>query len=146
MIFPQGESATTLRVKETITGFCLFCFPAKCCTTLCFTMSSRTSSAIRIAHAGMSPDEIVTNIMDGVSEIAKIIPRGWTNIQSLNIKSSDSIALPIHTSLPDNIESIVKKPRAKKRKVEEKKKTEKKNKKKKLEVEDDNDGSEDDSD
>jgi ribosome biogenesis protein UTP30 len=87
--------------------------------------------------------------MEGVSEIAKIIPRGWTNIQSLNIKSSNSIALPIHTSLPDNIEAIVKTPQIKKRKVEDEKKTEKKtgkkSKKRKLEVVND-DGSDEDSD
>lgn len=89
------------------------------------------SSAIRIAHSGMSPEEIVTNIMDGVSEIAKIVPRGWTNIQSLNIKSSNSIALPIHTSLPDNIEAIeVENPQAKKRKVKDKTEAGKKKKKK----------------
>ena len=120
---------------------------------LCFTILSITSSAIRIAHTGMSPDEIISNIMEGVSEIAKIIPRGWTNIQSLNIKSSNSIALPIHTSLPDNIEAIVKTPQIRKRKVEDEKKTEKKtgkktgkkSKKRKLEVVND-DGSDEDSD
>ena len=87
----------------------------------------------------MSPDEIITNIMDGVSEIAKIIPRGWTNIQSLNIKSSNSIALPIHTSLPDNIEAILKEPRTQKRKVEDKIKA-RNSKKKKL----DEDGNDED--
>lgn len=89
-------------------------------------------SAIRIAHTGMMPDEIITNIMEGVSEIAKIIPRGWTNIQSLNIKSSNSIALPIHTSLPDNVEVINKESLTRKRKLEEKVKAGKKTKKKKL--------------
>lgn len=77
-------------------------------------------SGIRIGHTGMSAEEIITNIMEGVSEITKIVPRGWTNIQSLNIKSSNSIALPIHTSLPDNIEAIVKEPLINKRKAEDK--------------------------
>ena len=100
-------------------------------------------SAIRIAHTGMNSEEIVSNIMEGVSEIAKIIPRGWTNIQSLNIKSPNSIALPIHTSLPDNIEAIVTKPQIKKRKGGEEKKAGKKSKKRKLEVEDEEDNKED---
>lgn len=101
-------------------------------------------SAIRVAHSGMSPDEIITNIMDGVSEIAKIIPRGWTNIQSLNIKSSNSIALPIHTSLPDNIEAILKEPRTQKRKVEDKIKARKSKKKKLDEDVSDDDGNDED--
>jgi ribosome biogenesis protein UTP30 len=92
----------------------------------------------------MSPDEIITNIMDGVSEIAKIIPRGWTNIQSLNIKSSNSIALPIHTSLPDNIEAILKEPRTQKRKVEDKIKARKSKKKKLDEDVSDDDGNDED--
>ena len=93
----------------------------------------------------MSPEEITNNIVEGVSEIAKIIPRGWSNIQSLNIKSSNSIALPIHTSLPHNIEAIANKPKAKKRKVEQKKssKSGKESKRKKREVEDDEASDED---
>ena len=75
-------------------------------------------SAIRIAHTGMTAEEIVENISKAVAHIAKIIPRGWTNIQSLNIKSSNSIALPIHTSLPESIEVIDNEPAKKKRKVE----------------------------
>ncbi|XP_028395471.1 ribosomal L1 domain-containing protein 1-like [Dendronephthya gigantea] len=95
-------------------------------------------SAIRIAHSGMSPEEIVTNIMDGVSEITKVIPRGWANIQSMNIKSSNSIALPIHTSLPDNIEAIeVENSQAKKRKIKDKTEAGKKKKKKVAKDEDD---------
>lgn len=66
----------------------------------------------------MTADEIVDNIVEAVREIAKIVPRGWTNIQSLNIKSSNSIALPIHTALPDAVEVISKEPAKKKRKVE----------------------------
>ena len=87
----------------------------------------------------MSPEEIINNIMEGVSEIAKIIPRGWTNIQSLNIKSSSSIALPIHTSLPDNIEAIAIEPQTKKRKADEENniKSAKKKKRKKHEIEND---------
>ena len=108
--------------------------------TICLTGPSGISSAIRIAHTGMNAEEIISNIMEGVSEIAKIIPRGWMNIQSLNIKSPNSIALPIHTSLPDNIEAIVNKPQMKKRKVEDKK--EKKSKKRKLEVEDEDSSNE----
>ena len=92
-------------------------------------------SAVRIAHTGMNSEEIIANILEGMTEITKIVPRGWTNIQSLNIKSSNSVALPIHTSLPDNVEMIETELLGKKRKVTEGSKTGKKNKRKRLEVE-----------
>ena len=58
-------------------------------------------SAIKVAHTGQTIEQSVENVVRAVSEIAKIVPRGWNNIQSLNLKTSDSISLPIYTSLPE---------------------------------------------
>ena len=54
-----------------------------------------------MAHTGQSVEEAVENVVAAVSEIARIVPRGWNNIQSLNLKTTDSISLPIYTSLPE---------------------------------------------
>ena len=58
-------------------------------------------SALKVAHTGQSVEEAVENVVVAVSEIARIVPRGWNNIQSLNLKTTDSISLPIYTSLPE---------------------------------------------
>lgn len=54
-----------------------------------------------MSHTGQSIEQAVENVVSAVSEITKIVPRGWNNIQSLNLKTSDSIALPLYTSLPE---------------------------------------------
>ena len=59
------------------------------------------NSAIKIGHTGQTESEITQNIMHAASVIAKKIPRGWNNIQSLHLKTSDSVALPMYNSLPD---------------------------------------------
>jgi len=58
-------------------------------------------SAIKVAHTGQTTEQAVENVVSAVSEIARIVPRGWNNIQSLNLKTTDSISLPIYTSLPE---------------------------------------------
>ena len=54
-----------------------------------------------MAHTGQTAEQAVENVIDAVAEIAKIVPRGWKNIKSLNLKTTDSISLPIYTSLPE---------------------------------------------
>ncbi|EDO48328.1 predicted protein, partial [Nematostella vectensis] len=56
-------------------------------------------SAMKVGHTGQEKKEVISNIVEAVSGLAKIIPRGWNNIQSLNIKTSNSISLPIYNSL-----------------------------------------------
>lgn len=72
-----------------------------------------------MSHTGQSIEQAVENVVSAVSEITKIVPRGWNNIQSLNLKTSDSIALPLYTSLPENSHIIEDShPPAKRRKKE----------------------------
>lgn len=88
-------------------------------------------SAIKIGHTGLTEEEVSANILETARGIASIIPRGWKNIKSLNIKTSDSVSLPIYNSLPERpvaIQSesaekhkgIQKDKKQKKRKVDEK--------------------------
>ena len=58
-------------------------------------------SAVKVAHTGLTVEQAVENVVGAVAEITKIVPRGWNNIQSLNLKTTDSISLPIYTSLPE---------------------------------------------
>ena len=78
-------------------------------------------SAIKVAHTRQTAEEAVENVVAAVAEIAKIVPQGWSNIQSLNLKTTDSIALPIYNSLPDNssVAETSEPPKKKKKKKEE---------------------------
>lgn len=59
------------------------------------------SSAIRIGHTDQKSTDIAENIIAAANHIASVIPRGKKNIKSLHLKTNESVALPIYTSLPD---------------------------------------------
>lgn len=81
------------------------------------TLGHGSCSAIKVGHTGQTIEQAVENVVSAVSEITKIVPKGWNNIQSLNLKTSDSIALPLYTSLPvTNLTIGDSQPRAKNRK------------------------------
>ena len=43
---------------------------------------------------------MIENIISGMRVITTKIPRGWRNVQSIHLKTVDSIALPLYNSLP----------------------------------------------
>nr|CCA26010.1 conserved hypothetical protein [Albugo laibachii Nc14] len=53
---------------------------------------------VRIAHLGMSVDEIVENIMIGMQRCASLIGKKWNGIQAIHLKTNESVALPIYYS------------------------------------------------
>lgn len=76
--------------------------------------------AVPIARIGFPTRHIVENIAHGMRGVASKIPRGWRNIQSVHLKTVDSIALPLYNSLPPQATLLpaVDGPRGKKRRVE----------------------------
>ncbi|XP_061087828.1 ribosomal L1 domain-containing protein 1 isoform X1 [Conger conger] len=52
----------------------------------------------RVAHSGMTADEVVENIMAAVSTIASKLPLKGQSIKIIHLKSQSSVALPIYTS------------------------------------------------
>ncbi|KAF9405167.1 hypothetical protein BGZ94_003724 [Podila epigama] len=66
-----------------------------------------TCTAIKVGLTSQSAAEIIANIETAIPHIVDKIPRKWKNIQAINLKSSESIALPIYNSLPgDGISRI----------------------------------------
>jgi ribosome biogenesis protein UTP30 len=61
--------------------------------------------AVKIGTTQLSAEENVANIMGSVESIIKRIPKKWANILSIHLKTSESIALPLYTALPDAAES-----------------------------------------
>jgi ribosome biogenesis protein UTP30 len=56
--------------------------------------------AVPIGRIGYPVEHIVANIMRGMAGVISKIPRGWRNIQAVQLKTVDSIALPVYNSLP----------------------------------------------
>lgn len=57
---------------------------------------------VRIGHLGMSVEDLVENIVVGMNNCATHVQKGWNGIQSISIKTSDSVALPIYNALPES--------------------------------------------
>ncbi|KAK2571842.1 Ribosomal L1 domain-containing protein 1 [Acropora cervicornis] len=109
---PIDLSESRLSVKQQIAGV------IKCSLLL---LGHGTCSATKVAHTRQTAEEAVENVVAAVAEITKIVPQGWSNIQSLNLKTTDSVALPIYNSLPDNssVAETSEPPKKKKKKKEE---------------------------
>lgn len=60
-----------------------------------------STSAVKVGLTSQSAAEITANIEAAMPHIIEKIPRKWKNIQSINLKTNDSTALPIFNSLPD---------------------------------------------
>lgn len=65
-----------------------------------FTPRQGTSTSVRIAKADFSEDQVYDNLIAVVDNIVKKLPSGWSAIQSLNIKTNKSPALPVYVTLP----------------------------------------------
>ncbi|RUS26780.1 ribosomal protein L1 [Jimgerdemannia flammicorona] len=65
-----------------------------------------TRSAIKIGTTSQTPAQVFENLQTALPHIIDKIPSKWKNIQSLNLKTSDSVSLPIYNSLPDEQKMI----------------------------------------
>lgn len=57
--------------------------------------------AVRVGRSHFSVPELVDNIMKASSAVISHIPKQWKNVQSINIKTPSSIALPIFNSIAE---------------------------------------------
>lgn len=56
---------------------------------------------IKVAHSSLAAEEVVENINAAVEAVAQHVPKKWANVQSVFIKTADSVALPVYQCLPD---------------------------------------------
>ncbi|KAG9085913.1 hypothetical protein FRC06_003370 [Ceratobasidium sp. 370] len=54
-----------------------------------------TCTAIKIAPMSFTPAQVLENLTTALPNVVKHIKGGWDNVQSLNIKTSTSVSLPI---------------------------------------------------
>lgn len=57
--------------------------------------------AVKLATTAMTEDQVVENLMAGIAAVVGNIPRKWKNVKGINIKCSDSVALPVYSFVGD---------------------------------------------
>eukprot|EP00246_Nothoceros_aenigmaticus_P002627 TRINITY_DN13488_c0_g1_i1.p1 TRINITY_DN13488_c0_g1~~TRINITY_DN13488_c0_g1_i1.p1 ORF type:complete len:304 (-),score=56.95 TRINITY_DN13488_c0_g1_i1:234-1145(-) len=73
---------------------------AACNSTFLY-IGGGTCSVVKVAMASQARDEIKENIKAAIEGIAGVVPKKWKNIQSIFLKSSESVSLPLYQALPD---------------------------------------------
>ena len=63
--------------------------------------NSPYQSAIKIGTTGFTADQITENVVTALESIVNNIPQKWRNVQSIHLKTTSSVALPLYNSLPD---------------------------------------------
>ena len=54
----------------------------------------------------MNPEHLISNIAEIAKNAVPKIPRKWSNVQAISIKTPDSVALPIYSSVPSLLDEI----------------------------------------
>jgi ribosome biogenesis protein UTP30 len=62
---------------------------------------SGQSCAVKVGHTSMSESHILDNACAAIGDIGEAVPGKWPAIQTLHLKSAESVALPLYNSLPD---------------------------------------------
>lgn len=88
--------------KDVVTGI------RKAISSTALTLRQGTSTTVRIGRTDFSPNQLVENLNMAVDGVVKRLPGGWRDVQSLNIKSNKSPALPIYCALPTASKQYVK--------------------------------------
>ncbi|NXI95908.1 RL1D1 protein, partial [Psophia crepitans] len=71
----------------------------------------------RVGHTGMKADEILDNVIAAAEVIAQKLPKNWTNVKILHLKTLKSVALPIFTANIANLDELDRQPSLKKKEV-----------------------------
>jgi ribosome biogenesis protein UTP30 len=72
------------------------------------TVNTGTCITIRAGHTGMNVRNLVENISAIAAGAIPKIPRKWANVQSIGIKTADSISLPVYNKTPEVLREIAK--------------------------------------
>ncbi|KAJ3046219.1 hypothetical protein HDV00_000031 [Rhizophlyctis rosea] len=64
-------------------------------------LNKGTCNLIRVGTTGFTADQLVENITTAIGPIVEKIPQKWKNVQSIHLKTTTSVSLPLWNSLPD---------------------------------------------
>jgi ribosome biogenesis protein UTP30 len=60
-----------------------------------------TCVSVRVARSSMEQQQIVENAMAALRGVVRNVPKKWSNVQAVYIKSSESVSLPVYQVLPE---------------------------------------------
>lgn len=66
-----------------------------------YRQSTGNSNSVQLGTTTQSAQEIVANIVAGVEQMVEHIPGKWGNVQSLMLRTTNSVALPFYNALPN---------------------------------------------
>lgn len=70
-----------------------------------FFLPHGATAAVKVGSTAFSAEELCDNIMEAVPGIVEHIPRKWKGLQSIHLKTTDSVALPLFMAMPTAEES-----------------------------------------
>ncbi|KAJ0989003.1 hypothetical protein J5N97_007359 [Dioscorea zingiberensis] len=82
-------------------------------------LRSGTCSGLKVGRVSQDREQIVDNVLAAIEGAVQLVPKKWSNVRSLHIKSVESLALPIYQALPESglkIEPLQKKESKKEKK------------------------------
>ncbi|GLC33043.1 hypothetical protein PLESTB_000377100 [Pleodorina starrii] len=78
----------------------------KACACTYLFKSSGTSVNIKVGRSSFSQQQLTENVLASLRAAAEHIPKKWSNIQGVFLKTADSAALPLYQTLPDQPQKI----------------------------------------
>mmetsp|Transcript_40037 Transcript_40037/g.62651 ORF Transcript_40037/g.62651 Transcript_40037/m.62651 type:complete len:349 (+) Transcript_40037:85-1131(+) len=69
-------------------------------STFCAVTGAGPCVSVRVARGWHSAAQVAANAAAALAGVLAHVPRGWANVKSVNLKTSDSVALPVYAALP----------------------------------------------
>ncbi|MQM05961.1 hypothetical protein Taro_038780 [Colocasia esculenta] len=73
----------------------------RCLTSAALYLRTGTCCQMDVGRASQGREKIVDNVIAAMEGAMAYIPKKWSNIRSIHLKSDESVALPIYRALPE---------------------------------------------
>mmetsp|Transcript_39711 Transcript_39711/g.98274 ORF Transcript_39711/g.98274 Transcript_39711/m.98274 type:complete len:334 (+) Transcript_39711:266-1267(+) len=64
-------------------------------------MGAGTCLSVKVGRTAQTQKEVVANALAAIEGAVAVIPRNWANVQSIYLKTNESVALPVYTAVPE---------------------------------------------
>lgn len=78
----------------------------KACNATYMYPASGSSLSIRVAKSSFSTPQCAANVAAAIQSVAAHVPKKWSGVQALYLKTADSVSLPIYQTLPSESSRI----------------------------------------
>jgi len=80
----------------------------KCLRSTFMHLSAGTCLTVKAGSTAMPSAKLIANIQSICAAVPTKVPRKWSNVRSISIKTTASVALPIYNKTPEELEEIMK--------------------------------------